>query len=118
MIRVHIRCACDFRISLSGGVYWQVLKTITPQRCKGVNFRVSDKALSLVGSQNRLSSKDDAAERVLLNHVSTWAKHGEITSIVGPSGSGKTTLLDAIAGRIVTSSLEVKRGPFTVIVDW
>ena len=45
--------------------------------------------------------------RCLLNNVCARAKHGEITAIVGPSGAGKSTFLDAIAGRIMASSLEV-----------
>ena len=48
-----------------------------------------------------------AEEKILLNNVCARAKHGEITAIVGPSGAGKSTFLDAIAGRIMASSLEV-----------
>ncbi|GBG81806.1 hypothetical protein CBR_g33986 [Chara braunii] len=37
--------------------------------------------------------------RILLNHVSGYAKPGTMTALMGSSGAGKTTLLDVLAGR-------------------
>jgi len=44
--------------------------------------------------------------RVLLNHISGYAKPGTLTALMGVSGAGKTTLMDVIAGRKTMGLIE------------
>ncbi|KAL7419907.1 hypothetical protein Q5752_005823 [Cryptotrichosporon argae] len=52
-----------------------------------------------LGWERRHVGAVKAADKAILNNISTSFKAGEVSAILGPSGAGKSTLLQLLAGR-------------------